>query len=107
MADYSIWVVEYARVNEFARGLLLYGQWNTGTTIAPYCYAVLKSDDHLAVIDSGYNHTEFGKVLAESYGVSDWQPDSVMTNPSSMRLEPAGWPNRLMSEFTHIPARKG
>src|SRR5690348_1402022 len=78
MADYSIWVVEYARVNEFARGLLLYGQWNTGTTIAPYCYAVLKSDDHLAVIDSGYNHAEFGKVLADSYGVSDWQPPEVV-----------------------------
>jgi len=78
MADYSIWVVEYARVNEFARGLLLYGQWNTGTTIAPYCYAVLKSDDHLAVIDSGYNHVEFGKVLADSYGVSDWQPPEVV-----------------------------
>ena len=65
MADYSIWVVEYARVNEFAQGLLLYGQWNAGTTIAPYCYAVLKSEDHLAVIDSGYNHAEFGKVLAD------------------------------------------
>jgi len=78
MADYSIWVVEYARVTEFARGLLLYGQWNTGTTIAPYCYAVLKSDDHLAVIDSGYDHVEFGKVLADSYGVSDWQPPEVV-----------------------------
>jgi glyoxylase-like metal-dependent hydrolase (beta-lactamase superfamily II) len=87
MADYSIWVVEYARVNEFARGLLLYGQWNTGTTIAPYCYAVLKSDDHLAVIDSGYNHTEFGEVLAESYGVSDWQPPEVVLG--HLGLDPA------------------
>jgi len=87
MADYSIWIVEYARVNEFARGLLLYGNWNTGTTIAPYCYAVLKSDEHLAVIDTGYDHVELGKELAESYGVSDWQPADVVLG--HLGLDPA------------------
>jgi N-acyl homoserine lactone hydrolase len=78
MADYSIWVVEYARVKEFARAILLYGQWNTGTTIAPYCYAVVKGEGKTIVIDTGYNHEEFGKVLAEGYGVSDWQPADVV-----------------------------
>jgi N-acyl homoserine lactone hydrolase len=78
MADYSIWVVEYARVVEFAKGLLLYGQFNAGTTIAPYCYAVVKGEGHTAVIDTGYNHAEFGKELAEGYGVSDWQPAEVV-----------------------------
>ena len=63
MADYSIWVVEYARVVEFAKGLLLYGQFNAGTTVAPYCYAVVKGEGHTAVIDTGYNHAEFGKEL--------------------------------------------
>jgi N-acyl homoserine lactone hydrolase len=78
VADYSIWVVEYARVKEFARGILAYGQWNTGTIVAPYCYAVLKGEGHIAVIDTGYNHVELGKTLAESYGVSDWQPADVV-----------------------------
>jgi glyoxylase-like metal-dependent hydrolase (beta-lactamase superfamily II) len=78
VADYSIWVVEYARVVEFARGILMYGDWNTGTVVAPYCYAVLKGEGHVAVVDTGFNNVEFGKVLADSYGVSDWQPADVV-----------------------------
>jgi N-acyl homoserine lactone hydrolase len=78
MADYSIWVVEYARVKEFAQGILLYGNWNTGTRVAPYCYAVVKGEGHTAVIDTGYDHVELGEVLGNSYGVSDWQPADVV-----------------------------
>jgi N-acyl homoserine lactone hydrolase len=78
MSDYSIWVLEYARVLEFAHGIATYGQWNTGTIVAPYCYAVLKSEDHIAVVDTGYDHVEFGAELADSYGVSDWQPPEVV-----------------------------
>jgi glyoxylase-like metal-dependent hydrolase (beta-lactamase superfamily II) len=78
MADYSIWVVEYARVVEFAQGILKYGDWNTGTRVAPYCYAVLKGEGHVAVVDTGYNHVELGEALAQSYGVSDWQPPEVV-----------------------------
>jgi N-acyl homoserine lactone hydrolase len=78
MTDYSIWVIEYARVMEFAHGIATYGQWNTGSIVAPYCYAVLKSDQHLAVVDTGYSHVDFGAELADSYGVSDWQPPEVV-----------------------------
>ena len=78
MADYSIWVVEYARVVEFARGILIYGKWNDGTIVAPYCYAVIKGEGHLAVVDTGYNHVELGAELADGYGVSDWQPADVV-----------------------------
>ena len=74
MADYSIWVVEYARVVEFARAILTYGKWNDGTVVAPYCYAVIKGEGHVAVVDTGYNHVELGAQLAAGYGVSDWQP---------------------------------
>jgi N-acyl homoserine lactone hydrolase len=78
VADYSIWVVEYARVKQFADGILLYGQFNAGTRVAPYCYAVVKGGGRTIVIDTGYNHVEYGKVLAEGYGVSDWQPADVV-----------------------------
>lgn len=78
MADYSIWVVEYARVVEFARAILTYGKWNDGTLVAPYCYAVIKGEGHVAVVDTGYNHVELGAQLAEGYGVSDWQPADVV-----------------------------
>ncbi|HVW17993.1 MAG TPA: N-acyl homoserine lactonase family protein [Solirubrobacteraceae bacterium] len=107
MADYSIWVVEYARVNEFARALLLYGQWNTGTTIAPYCYAVLKGEGHLAVIDSGYNHAELGAELAESYGVSDWQPPEVVLG--QIGLDPADVDTMILTHnhFDHAGGVEG
>ncbi len=77
MADYSIWVVEYARVVEFARGILL-RQLERRHAVAPYCYAVIKGEDHIAVVDTGYNHVELGEVLARAYGVSDWQPADVV-----------------------------
>jgi glyoxylase-like metal-dependent hydrolase (beta-lactamase superfamily II) len=78
MADYSMWIVEYARVVEYPVGAVLYGRWNGGHLVLPYCYAVLKSDEHLAVVDTGFNYADFGQVLAETYGVTDWQPADVV-----------------------------
>lgn len=74
MSDYSIWIVEYARVNEYPVSAAFYGRHNQGTLILPYCYGVLQSEDNLAVVDTGFNYAEFGQVLADTYGVSDWQP---------------------------------
>jgi glyoxylase-like metal-dependent hydrolase (beta-lactamase superfamily II) len=73
MADYSIWIVEYARVVEYPTGAVLYGRWNAGHVVLPYCYAVLKGEGHLAVVDTGFDYAEFGKVLADKYGVSNWR----------------------------------
>jgi glyoxylase-like metal-dependent hydrolase (beta-lactamase superfamily II) len=78
MTDYSIWIVEYARVREYPVGAVLYGRWNAGHLVLPYCYAVLKGEGHLAVVDTGFNYAEFGKVLADRYGVSDWQPAATV-----------------------------
>jgi glyoxylase-like metal-dependent hydrolase (beta-lactamase superfamily II) len=78
MADYSIWIVEYARVKEFAEGILLQGRYNAGTRVAPYCYAVVKGEGHLAVVDCGFDNAELGAQLAASYNVSDWRPPSVV-----------------------------
>ncbi|HEY7965705.1 MAG TPA: N-acyl homoserine lactonase family protein [Solirubrobacteraceae bacterium] len=73
MADYSIWIVEYARVVEYPVGAVLYGRWNAGHLVLPYCYAVVKGEGHLTVVDTGFDYAEFGKVLADTYGVTDWQ----------------------------------
>lgn len=78
MTDYSIWIVEYARVNEYPVSAALYGRHNQGSLVLPYCYGVLKSKDHLVVVDTGFDNAQFGKVLADTYGVSDWQPPSVV-----------------------------
>lgn len=78
MADYSLWIVEYARVKEYPVSAALYGRHNQGSLVLPYCYGILKSEDHLAVVDTGFDHVELGKVLANTYGVTDWQPPEVV-----------------------------
>jgi glyoxylase-like metal-dependent hydrolase (beta-lactamase superfamily II) len=78
MAEYSIWIVEYARVVEYPVSGILYGAHNEGHRVLPYCYGVLRSDDHIVVVDTGYDHAAYGEVLAGMYGVSHWQPPSVV-----------------------------
>ena len=80
MADYSIWIVEYARVSEYPVGGILYGRHNEGHLVLPYCYGVLKGEGHLAVVDTGFNDAEFGRVLADTFGVKDWKPPEVVLN---------------------------
>jgi glyoxylase-like metal-dependent hydrolase (beta-lactamase superfamily II) len=78
MADYSLWIVEYARVKEYPVSAALYGRHNQGSLVLPYCYGILKSDDHLAVVDTGFDNVELGQVMANTYGVTDWQPPEVV-----------------------------
>ena len=75
---YSIWIAEYARVLQFPVSGALYGRHNSGTIILPFCYGILKNDEHTVLVDTGYNHAEFGEVLADEYGVSGWQPPEVV-----------------------------
>lgn len=78
MADYSIWIVEYARVVNYPVSGILYGAHNEGHRVLPYCYAVLSSDEHTAVVDTGFNWADHGETLARTYGVSHWQPPEVV-----------------------------
>jgi glyoxylase-like metal-dependent hydrolase (beta-lactamase superfamily II) len=78
VADYSIWVVEYARVVEYPVGGILYGAHNEGHRVLPYCYGVLRGEDHIAVVDTGFDWADYGAVLAGMYGVSHWQPPEVV-----------------------------
>ena len=101
MTDYSIWIVEYARVREYPVGAVLYGRWNAGHLVLPYCYAVIKGEGHLAVVDTGFNYAEFGKVLADRYGVSDWQ--SAATVLERIGIDPAGVDTMILTHnhFDH------
>lgn len=78
MADYSVWVVEYARVEEYPMGAILYGAHNEGHRVLPYCYAVLQSEEHTAVVDTGFDWADYGEAMAKNYSVSGWQPPEVV-----------------------------
>jgi len=77
--DYSIWVLEYAFVPDYANSAANYGAHNKGTIKLPYCYVVLKNDQRTVMVDVGYNYKDYGKTLAEMYGVINWKsPKTVL-----------------------------
>ena len=84
MADYSIWVVEYARASS-PLGLLLHGQ--TGDREIPYCFTVLRSEEHTILVDAGYRHAGRGRELADLDGVTLWRDPAELIARSGARPE--------------------
>ena len=74
VSAYSIWVMEYAFVKEQPTSLFVYGAHNQGHRKMPYGYVVIKGQGRTMLVDVGYDHEAYGKVLAESYGVENWRP---------------------------------
>lgn len=78
MADYSIHVLEYSYVPKYHKSGVLYGAHNEGYVKLPYCYVLLRSKDHVALVDVGYNHKDYGKHLADKFGVENWRSPAVV-----------------------------
>ena len=74
MADYSIWVLDYAAVEKFPQSVMLYGPQYVGIRNLPYAYALIKGRGEVILVDTGYDHKEYGKYLADLYGVSNYHP---------------------------------
>lgn len=72
MTDYSIWVLEYAAVEQFPFSVMMYGPMHQGTRKLPYGYVLLKGRGETILIDTGYDHVAYGRTLAEAYGVSNY-----------------------------------
>jgi glyoxylase-like metal-dependent hydrolase (beta-lactamase superfamily II) len=79
MSKYSIYVLEYSYVANYHVSGIIYGAHNQGYRKLPYCYALIKSDEHVAMIDVGYSHKEYGGYLGEKFGVENWRsPRTVL-----------------------------
>jgi glyoxylase-like metal-dependent hydrolase (beta-lactamase superfamily II) len=76
MGKYSIWVLDYAAVNKFPQSVMLYGPQYAGIRNLPYAYVLIKGQGEVILVDTGYDHKEYGKYLAELYGVSNWHAAS-------------------------------
>jgi len=72
MANYSIHVLEYAAVPEYHVSGIIYGYHNQGYRKLPYAYALIQGEGHVALVDVGYNHKDYGKHLADKFGVKNW-----------------------------------
>ena len=87
MSRYSIWVLEYAFVPNYNVSGVLYGAHNQGYLRLPYCYVVIKGEGHVMMVDVGYNARDYGKVLADRFGVESWHsPKDVL---AQIGLDPA------------------
>jgi N-acyl homoserine lactone hydrolase len=79
MADYSIWVLEYAQAPKYNVSGVLYGAHNQGHVRLPYGYVVIKGKGHVIMIDVGYNYEDHGNVLADRFQVKDYHgPTKVL-----------------------------
>lgn len=79
MGQYSIWVLEYSYVAKYHKSGVLYGAHNQGYLKLPYCYTVIKGNGRVAMVDVGYNNKEYGKHLADKFGVEHWRaPKTVL-----------------------------
>jgi N-acyl homoserine lactone hydrolase len=87
MANYSIWVLEYAYVPNYHVSGIIYGYHNQGYRKLPYCYVLIKGKRHAAMVDVGYNHKEFGGYLGDKFGVINWHSPSEVLKECSLRPE--------------------
>lgn len=75
MADYSIWLLEYAYVPTQAISSVLYGQHNQGIRKLSFAYMILKGESHIVMIDVGLDPEQDD--VARSYvkrdNVVNWQ----------------------------------
>lgn len=80
MSDgYSIWVLEYGHVLEYAESGIVYGQHNKGTRKMPYGYVFLKGNGRNIMVDVGFDNSAYGGELARQFGVVAWQsPTTVL-----------------------------
>jgi len=102
MNDYSIWVLEFAHVPNYPLSGLVYGAHNQGIRRLPYCYVLIKGKGHVAMVDVGYNHKEYGAVLATTYGARDWHPPRVVLAECGVAPEDVTSVFLTHSHFDHM-----
>ncbi len=79
MDEYSIWVLEYALSPVHPVSGVYYGEHNKGTMKLPFSYVLIKGRDGVALVDVGYDPTDFGGEIAQSIGVTNWtSPETVL-----------------------------
>ena len=102
MSAYSIWVMEYAHVLQQPTSLFIYGAHNQGHRKMPYGYIVIKGQGRTMMVDVGYNHQAYGKVLAASYGVEHWQPPATVLAEVGVRPDEVSTVFITHAHFDHM-----
>lgn len=74
MVNYSLWMLEYAHCPTQPVSSIIYSQHNQGERLLTFTYLVMKSENHVAMVDVGYDYEGTNKLKADRFGVVDWQP---------------------------------
>jgi glyoxylase-like metal-dependent hydrolase (beta-lactamase superfamily II) len=96
--------MEYAFVVNQPTSLFVYGAHNQGHRKMPYGYIVIKGPEGVATIDVGYNHNAYGEVLANSYGVENWQPARAVLSEVGVTPEDVSRVFITHAHFDHMGA---
>jgi len=79
MAEYSLWLLEYAHCPTQPVSSIIYSLHNQGIRLLTFTYLVIKSKDHIAMVDVGYDYHSSNQIKADRFGVIDWQsPETVL-----------------------------
>jgi glyoxylase-like metal-dependent hydrolase (beta-lactamase superfamily II) len=80
VADYSVWVLEYAYTSKFPKGVAVYGAHVEPPIRFSYAYVLIKGRGYVAMVDVGFDNTAYGKVLNDRFGVENWRsPRDVLS----------------------------
>jgi N-acyl homoserine lactone hydrolase len=102
MADYSIWMLEYAHCPTQPVSSVLCGQHNRGEMLLTFTYLVLKGEGHVAMVDVGYNYAGPQKARADGFGVTDWQPPDQVLAKIGLRPQEVDTVLLTHAHFDHM-----
>jgi N-acyl homoserine lactone hydrolase len=101
MTDYSIWSLEYGEIAEYALGNLMYQQQGAPRRM-PYTYVVLRSQEHVVMVDVGHNTSGSQQDLARSYGAGDCLPPAEVLAEIGLRPEDVEYVIVTHAHFDHF-----
>ncbi len=78
MANYSIWVMEYAYIPDAPAGGVVYGDFDGSERRMPWAYVLIKGRGTVAMVDVGVNYHAYGKTLSDGVNLKGWRPPEVV-----------------------------
>ncbi len=85
MADYSIWVMEYAYIPDAPAGGVVYGDFDGPERRMPWAYVLIKGRGTVAMVDVGVNYHAYGKTLSDGVKLKGWHPPEVVLAEAGLR----------------------
>src|SRR5579875_2327275 len=101
MADYSIWSLEYGDIPEYPFSSLLYLLQGEPRRM-PYTYVLLRSDEHLIMIDVGHDTQGSQQETAKRYGAGHCLPPREVLAEIGFRPEDVDYVIVTHAHFDHF-----